>query len=101
MMWAEAITELACEAGVVDCDFVTDDDLSCALNNNDYPAPQTQGTIMAVSTIFALFMAYGIGANDAANSWATCLGSGVSSTIQKGVSSVDNSDCWACGYCDS
>jgi len=126
MMWAEGITELTCEPGVVDCDFVTDDDLSCALNNKDYPAPETQGTIMAVSTIFALFMAYGIGANDAANSWATCvgsdavslskavmlcgffewlgatcLGSGVSSTIQKGVSSVDNPDCWACGYCDS
>merc|ERR1719471_929179 len=31
--------------------------------------------IMAISTIFALFMAYGIGANDAANSWATCVGS--------------------------
>jgi len=126
MMWAEGITELTCEAGVVDCDFVTDDDLTCAQNNNDYPAPETQGTLMAVSTIFALFMAYGIGANDAANSWATCvgsnavslskavmlcgffewlgatcLGSGVSSTIQKGVSSVDNPDCWACGYCDS
>lgn len=126
MMCAAGITELSCEAGVVDCDFVTDDDLSCALNNNEYPAPQTQGTLMAVSTIFALFMAYGIGANDAANSWATCvgsdavslskavmlcgffewlgatcLGSGVSSTIQKGVSSVDNPDCWACGYCDS
>merc|ERR1719445_1947816 len=82
--------------------------------------------IMAISTIFALFMAYGIGANDAANSWATCvgsnaislkkavllcgffewlgatcLGSGVSSTIQKGVSDVHDPDCWACGYCNS
>merc|ERR1719445_16904 len=82
--------------------------------------------IMAISTIFALFMAFGIGANDAANSWATsvgsnaislkkavllcgffewlgatCLGSGVSSTIQKGVSDVDDPDCWACGYCNS
>jgi len=126
MMWAEGTAELTCEAGIHDCDFTTEDDDFCALNNNEYPKPQTQGTIMAVSTIFGLFMAYGIGANDAANSWATCvgsdavsltkavmlcgffewlgatcLGSGVSSTIQKGVSSVDNPDCWACGYCDS
>jgi len=126
MLWAEGTAEVTCAAGVVDCDFVTDDISTCALNNNEYPRPQTQGTIMAVSAIFALFMAYGIGANDAANSWATCvgsnavsltkavmfcgffewlgatcLGSGVSSTIQKGVSSVDNPDCWACGYCDS
>jgi len=71
-------------------------------------------------------MAYGIGANDAANSWATsvgskaislqkavilcgffewlgatCLGSGVSSTIQKGVSEVNDPACWACSFCDS
>jgi len=127
MIWAqEAVERVTCEAGVVDCEFVTEDDSTCALNNNEYPRPQTQGSIMAVSSIFALFMAYGIGANDAANSWATCvgsnaisltkaailcgffewlgatcLGSGVSSTIQKGVSTVDNPDCWACGYCDS
>jgi len=126
VMWVEGTAEVTCEAGIVDCDFATEDDSSCALNNNEYPRPQSQGMIMAVSTIFALCMAYGIGANDAANSWATCvgsnavsltkavmlcgffewlgatcLGSGVSSTIQKGVSSVDNPDCWACGYCDS
>jgi len=126
MMWAEGTAEVTCEAGVIDCDFATEDISTCALNKNEYPKPQTQGTLMAISTIFALFMAYGIGANDAANSWATCvgsdavsltkavmlcgffewlgatcLGSGVSSTIQKGVSSVDDPDCWACGYCDS
>lgn len=32
---------------------------------------------------------------------ATCLGSGVSSTIQKGVSKIDNPSCWACGYCNA
>jgi len=127
MIWAQDTTEIVnCAAGIKDCDFTTEDDTTCAENTEEYPPPETQGTIMAMSTIFALFMAYGIGANDAANSWATCvgskaisltraailcgffewlgatcLGSGVSSTIQKGVSSVDNPDCWACGYCDS
>jgi len=113
-----------CAAGVVDCEF--DNTVTCAANLGEYPTPGSQGAIMAISTIFALFMAYGIGANDAANSWATCvgsdaislkkavllcgffewlgatcLGSGVSSTIQKGVSDVDDPDCWACGYCNS
>jgi len=119
-----ATDQVDCASGIVDCGF--DDSGTCAANLGDYPAPGSQGTIMAISTIFALFMAYGIGANDAANSWATCvgsnaislkkavllcgffewlgatcLGSGVSSTIQKGVSDVDDPYCWACGYCDS
>jgi len=127
MIWAQQQADIVtCEAGIKDCNFVDDSNSTCALNNNEYPRPQTQGSIMAVATIFGLFMAYGIGANDAANSWATCvgsnaisltkaailcgffewlgatcLGSGVSSTIQKGVSSVDEPYCWACGYCDS
>merc|ERR1719474_2120573 len=127
MIWAEEAVEIVtCGAGIKDCSFVDDSNSTCALNTEEYPAPGKQGAIMAISTIFALFMAFGIGANDAANSWATsvgsnaisltkaailcgffewlgatCLGSGVSSTIQKGVSSVDNPDCWACGYCDS
>jgi len=119
------ITE--CHEGVEDCAFL--DDLSsgtCAYNNQEYPAASTQGVTMVISTFFAMFMAFGIGANDAANSWATsvgsraisikkavilcgifeflgatCLGSGVSSTIQKGVSDVDNPSCWACGYCNA
>jgi len=115
-----------CSVGVLDCEFkdlVVDE---CAEYNGKYASPGSQGAIMAFSTIFALLMAYGIGANDAANSWATsvgsnaislqkavilcgifewlgatCLGSGVSSTIQKGVSAVNDPDCWACSYCDS
>jgi len=115
-----------CHEGVEDCDFIESTSGTCAYNNEEYPAPGHQGTIMAMSTIFAMFMAFGIGANDAANSWATsvgshaisiqkavilcgvfewlgatCLGSGVSSTIQKGVSDVDDPDCWACGYCNA
>ena len=66
-------------------------------------------------------MTYGIGANDAANSWGTSvaraasspavllgvcewlgavgLGYGVSKTIW--TSKTDDARCWACGYCDS
>jgi solute carrier family 20 (sodium-dependent phosphate transporter) len=32
---------------------------------------------------------------------AVTLGSGVSDTIQKGVSDITNEQCWACGYCHS
>jgi solute carrier family 20 (sodium-dependent phosphate transporter) len=32
---------------------------------------------------------------------AISLGQGVSDTIQKGISDLDDPDCWACGYCDS
>jgi solute carrier family 20 (sodium-dependent phosphate transporter) len=32
---------------------------------------------------------------------AVTLGHGVSDTIQKGVSDLDDQNCWACGYCDS
>lgn len=71
-------------------------------------------------------MAFGIGSNDAANSWATSvgsgaiklrtalilgaicefsgtvlLGSGVAKTIKEDISNIENEDCWACGYCDS
>jgi len=113
-----------CANGITDCEF--DDSGTCANNLGEYPEAGSQGAIMAISTIFALFMSYGIGSNDAANSWATsvgsnavslkkavllcgffewlgatCLGSGVSSTIQKGVSDVDDPECWACGYCNS
>merc|ERR1719331_2730977 len=72
-----------------------------------------------------MLMAFGIGANDAANSWATTVGSGalplrwacllggamewagavaigygVAKTI-KGVAKPDAPECFACGYCDS
>jgi len=125
VLGAQNITE--CEEGVQDCSYIdTSSVQSCAEHNDEYPSPDTQGAMMALASIFALFMAFGIGANDAANSWgtsvgsgavsvrtgvllcgvfeffgATCLGSGVSSTIQKGVSEVDDPTCWACGYCDA
>jgi len=82
--------------------------------------------MVVVGGLVSMVMAFGIGGNDSANSWgtsvgsgaislrracllgglaeflgATFLGAGVSGTIQKGVASVIDEDCWACGYCDS
>merc|ERR1719258_441741 len=81
--------------------------------------------VIALAAIFGLLMAFGIGANDAANSWGTTVGSGalglrfaillggvmelagamsigygVAKTI-KGVASVTDPNCFACGYCNS
>jgi len=123
-VWADDNIVTQCSEGVKDCEFVVYQ--TCANHNEEYPTPESQGAIMAVSSIFALFMAFGIGANDAANSWGTSVGSraislkravilcglfefvgavtlgaGVSSTIQKGVSDVGDPACWACGYCNA
>jgi sodium-dependent phosphate transporter len=82
--------------------------------------------LLALGVIVASLMAYGIGANDSANAWATSVGSkaiscrnacliggfaellgatslgyGVSGTIQNVGGAVDNPECWACGGCDS
>ena len=79
-----------------------------------------------MQAIVAMAMAYGIGANDSANSWGTAVGSGalpllpavilggamdwlgavtlgygVSGTIRKGVAEPEDPECWACGQCNS
>lgn len=120
-----------CETGVLDCGLPEDEDDwvaggRCADYNGYYPRPEKLDGIMAFSTVFAILMAFGIGANDAANAWATSVGAGaialmpavciggffewagatamghgVSKTIQKGVAKVTEEECWACGYCNS
>jgi len=82
--------------------------------------------VVVLAAFVAMAMGFGIGANDSANSWgtsvgsgaipvryavllgggmeflgATSLGYGVSGTIQKGVSDLEDPDCWACGSCNS
>jgi len=60
---------IQCNDGVRDCDFLDESSsMTCAINNKEYPSPKTQGAIMGISTIVALLMAVGIGANDSANS---------------------------------
>lgn len=126
-----AAAQATCAKGVYDCQFQDAPDFpfngdSCAAYNGFLPEPEKMDGIMALSSIFAMLMAFGIGANDAANSWATSVGSkaigvtkavllcgffewagatslgyGVSKTIQKGVAKLTDESCWACGYCDS
>jgi len=67
-VYGDGLNLVECSEGVEDCDFLDSTSGTCAPNNGEYPAPGHQGAIMALSSIFALFMAFGIGANDAANS---------------------------------
>jgi len=119
-----------CSTGTYDCEYSSDDvplnSDGCAAYNGFYPDPTKLDGIMALASVFAALMAFGIGANDAANSWATSVGSnaigvtkavllcgffewagatslgyGVSKTIQKGVAKLTDDQCWACGTCHS
>jgi len=116
-----------CETGVMACE---NPDLlagePCSPYNGKYKEPSQLSWVMALAAIFGALMAFGIGSNDAANSWGTSVGSkaiplrwamfiggimewfgaislgyGVSKKIQKGVSAPDDYECWGCGYCDS
>eukprot|EP00933_Yihiella_yeosuensis_P024562 TRINITY_DN19047_c0_g1_i1.p1 TRINITY_DN19047_c0_g1~~TRINITY_DN19047_c0_g1_i1.p1 ORF type:complete len:580 (+),score=82.71 TRINITY_DN19047_c0_g1_i1:64-1803(+) len=98
----------------------------CSAYSSSHEDTAGSSGILIVSAIVAMVMAFAIGGNDSANAWgtsvgsgaislrkacllggfseflgATLLGAGVSGTIQKGVASVVDEDCWACGYCDS
>ena len=82
--------------------------------------------VVALSGVVGVAMAFALGANDSANSWATSVGSGaisvrsacliggicewlgasllgygVSGTIRHGAAPPADENCWACGYCDS
>ena len=125
-------TQVQCSTGVWDCDNSKFGNLleagtatECACYNNQYVNPKKMTWVIALAAIFGLLMAFGIGANDAANSWGTTVGSGalglrfamllggvmelagamsigygVAKTI-KGVASVTDPNCFACGYCNS
>ena len=116
-----------CQAGLVDCgapSTLLGD--ACAAYASPYPSLEGSGTLLWSGVSIAVLMAFCIGGNDSANSWATTVGSGalplrhalllggmgewlgatllgqgVSNTIQKGVSHTDDPACWGCGFCDS
>jgi len=113
-----------CKTGVYDCTFINN--TGCTSYNEAYPLPPKLKWVVYASGFVGSVMAFGIGANDAANSWGTSVGSnaismrnavvlggifewigavtmgyGVSSTIMTGISPIDSPNCWACGYCDS
>ena len=139
------VTLATCDAGVRECDnrkflktLATHQKLvdaagpnlappapTCANYDGRYEEPGRLSWVLGLSAGFGALMTYGIGANDAANSWGTSVGSGavsvtsavllggvcewlgavglgygVSKTI-KGTSKTDDAECWACGYCDS
>lgn len=98
----------------------------CAPYNGVYDNPADMTWTVAVGAILAALMAYLIGGNDAANAWATSIGSGaisaklgmciggfmewagatalgygVSGAITRGVAKTTSNTCWACGYCNS
>lgn len=98
----------------------------CAPYNDKYESPSSMLWTVIVGGFFCAGMAYLIGGNDAANSWATSVGSraialrpaliigalcewagatalgyGVSGSITRGVAKTSDKNCWACGYCNS
>eukprot|EP00892_Ulva_mutabilis_P005026 jgi/Ulvmu1/2896/UM146_0038.1 len=125
------VAVIPCAAGVRDCCFHASEGLqdtdpsACAASAGDYSPPGQETWLLAIAFCTMALMSFGIGANDAANSWgtsvgsgavtltqavmtggimdwlgATLLGSGVSDTIQH-ISDINGQDCWACGFCDS
>jgi sodium-dependent phosphate transporter len=128
------VTVVTCEPGVYDCentkffDYLEKDkpsDPTCAPYNNHFINPQDLKWVVGVAAVIGMVMSYGIGSNDAANSWGTSVGSGaislrwgcfvggimewagavavgygVAKTI-KGTAKITTPDCFACGYCNS
>ena len=128
------VTVVTCEQGVYDCentkffDYLEKEQPSnptCAPYNNHFVNPQDLKWVVGVAAVIGMVMSYGIGSNDAANSWGTSVGSGaislrwgcfvggimewagavavgygVAKTI-KGTAKITTPDCFACGYCNS
>ena len=121
------MTPTTCAAGVLDCALLPAEYSEiCAEYDGAYRVFAHDGGTLALGALIAALMAFCLGGNDSANSWAssvgsgaiglrrglllggvgewlgaTLLGYGVSGTIQKGVADTDAPECWACGYCDS
>jgi sodium-dependent phosphate transporter len=112
----------SCATGVYDCNYEgipTSELDSCADYNREYVDMESNEWIVIVAALIMCLMAFGIGSNDAANSWATSvgsgaitlktalilgsvceflgtvlLGSGVAKTIKEDISDIENRDCW-------
>ena len=127
-------TVTECEVGVYDCgnikffEYVEEEqpaNATCAPYNEHFVNPSTLKWVVGVGAVVGMVMAYGIGSNDAANSWGTSVGSGaislrwgcfvggimewagavavgygVAKTI-KGTAKIGSPECFACGMCNS
>ena len=125
-----AVTHGTCKSGYFDADYpannCSDPSVNCAKYTGDFIDPRGDVWLLVMGGITMALMAFGIGGNDVANSWATSVGSGaislgracviaggmnwlgaislgygVSSKITKGVAKTTTPECWACGYCNS
>ena len=69
-----------CDVGVFDCKYPGApgglNSPGCAPYESPYKDMDGSTWLIAVAVIVAATMAYGIGANDSANSWGTSVGSG-------------------------
>lgn len=116
-----------CAAGVWDCGYdgrATTE--ACTAYDGEYLDLRGEVWLPVIAGFVMCAMAFTIGANDVANAWGTSVGSKaislraatiiaglsdwlgavtiggrVSTTIQQGVSDVEDPGCFACGYCDS
>lgn len=77
---------VACAAGVPDCCALDQDglpsDLTCSAYNGKFVDPGQQTWLLTAAFSTMAFMSFGIGANDAANSWGTSVGSGAVTLTQ-------------------
>ena len=105
-------------------DPATNNNNECAPYNERYVPVRKLDWVLGMSAVVGALMAFGIGANDAANAWATSVGSGaipllgavliggamefagatslgygVAKSI-KGVANISDT-CWRCGRCDT
>ena len=105
-------------------DPATNNNNECAPYNERYVPVRKLDWVLGMSAVVGALMAFGIGSNDAANSWATSVGSGaiplIAATLLggvmefagatalgygvaksiKGVAKVSDT-CWQCGRCDT
>lgn len=120
-------TEVTCATGIYDCSYSSGQTAAtCAAYDGEYIDAKSNYVLLVLTIVFAAAMAFSIGGNDGATAWATSvhsfaiklrpacllagvfevlgastLGYGVSSSIQKGISNLTDSTCFACGRCDS
>lgn len=72
----------SCRAGIYDCCSLESDFsigtflIQCAPYNEAYTRPDQLKWVMLAAFVTMALMGFGIGANDAANSWGTSVGSG-------------------------
>ena len=83
---ASGFSVVDCAAGVPDCCALDQHglpaDLTCSVYNGKFVDPGQQTWLLTVAFSTMALMSFGIGANDAANSWGTSVGSGAVTLTQ-------------------